>query len=569
MSSSICEIKGIRSLPPLHCSMLNNVSGFASCSCKLYTIIWGTRQARSTICGIDHGLGYHPSGLPVPLLFILPGLICHKRTFFHSRQSFFSTPWLTIFEDSECDTSEFSCDSATCGFFGLSSCTEAVVVLANSRVVESCCSRGDKEGHLEHLVSLDGHLESGLNLSGLPDNRIKADVADKTFRRRKAVNIPYLSEDRGTGDSPQSWDSSQWVCRKFPIQHFGYFPVQLAGLGKEFQDSDCCPFDYHTDTMVKVFLWCFLCQQDNPSCERISDSVSVRDLNLADFRDGKLKHFIRRCYLREQDEHPSCNLYSEVLLVTREIDSQEIPEAILEFGGFLLEGTPESGKLFEGLLGRWALYGWLWRHLCQVACNHICVKFVCLVDLKVHFLELLEDEGVKHMDVDCSWSCGVQCLLKSFVEIRGCFHPNRYPWFCCYQGGGSNDRTLEVSDTVRGVREGSVPADRSPQTIQVGDIKACFTDINSDEQFIVILVHKHLLKIDSVRQRGSSYYLAWLILPNCAVMPQDIIKAHSRVLRRHPPFRGHATVNMKAYSSSPRHQVYQNSWLNGQMMPVV
>ena len=545
------------------------ILGLAIRSCKLYTIIWGTRQARSTICGIDHGLGFHPSGLPVPLLYILPGLTCHKRTFFHSCESFLGTPWFASFEDSKDDTGEFSCDCSTCGFFGFSSCTEPVVVLPDSRVVEPGCGRSNKESHLEHLVSLDCHLESDFSLSGLPDDRVKSHVTDKLPRSSKPVDIPYLSEDRGTGDRSQSWDSSQWVCREFPIQHSGYFPVQLAGLSEQFQDSCCSPFDDHTNTRVEVFLWCLLCQQDKPTREGISYSVSVTDLKPGDFRDGHFKDFIRRCYLRKQDKHPSCNLYPEVLFVTREIDSQQVSEAVLESGGFLLEGTSESGKLFEGFLLQCALYGWLWGHFYQVACNHVDVKFVRLVDLEVHSLELLQNEWVKHMYFDCAWSCGVQCLLQSFMEVRGCFHSHGNPWSFAYEGRTSNDRALNVPDAIRCVGERSIPSDRLAQTIQVGDIKACFTDINSDEQFIVILVHKHLLKIDCVRQRESSCYTAWLSLPNCAVMPQDIIKAHSRVLRRHPPFRGHATVKMKAYSSSPRYQVYQNSWLDGQVMPVV
>lgn len=523
-----------------------------------YNSIRGTRQSRIIpygICGIDHDLRHDLIGLPVPHFFRINS---HRSRFLQTDKSLFRTPGFIFIQDGVSKESEFSGDGASGGFFGFTPFPQMVIKISDNRIKETTGSGSDKECHFKGLIAFDSHFKTGFDFTGFPDNRIKADIADKSFRSWESFDITDLGEDSCDGDRSEAGDRVEAMVRERRVESGNDFSVESFNLRKQLNKPFGSPLDDEGSSVRQGFNRSIFGKFDEVGGEFRADFMSEGDREIANFGFSHGDDFARGRDQGESDEHFHRDFFPEELFVSGEMDTEKPSETILEFGGFFLERSSDAGEFFEFFLPGQIRKRRFGSHLSEVESNHMSIKFVCFINLKMHFLKLLDSIGIDDVNFNFSRSGGIENGSKIFVEVGSGLHSGNNFCFLPEERSGGDDCSFKVTDTVRGIGKSSVGSDGLTFNISESDVKLCFGDVDTDKKFFHSTPPEKTQINSRLRQRGSSETLARLSLPNCAVVPQDIIKAQSRGMRRHPPNRGRATQKMKACSSSPRYKIYQN-----------
>jgi hypothetical protein len=484
----------------------------------------------------------------------------HRNRFLQTSESFLGTPWFIAVKNGIDKDSEFSCDGAAGGFFGFTPFTQMVVKISDDWIIKTSGSGSDEESHFESLIALDGHFEVGFDFAGFPDDGVEAHIADELFRSFESFNIADFGNDGGDGYRTDAGDGVKAMVGERRIKSRDNIFVESFNLGKQLDESLGCPRDNEGSSVGQGFDGSVLGKFDKPGGEFRPNFMSESDREIGEFGLTHGDEFIGGRNGRKSDEHFHGDFFTEKLFVSGEMDAEKSSEPIFEFGGIFLKRPSDAGKFLKFLLPGQIRKRRFGGHLSEVESNHVSVEFIGFINLQMHFLKLLNGIRIDDVDMDFSRAGGKENVSEVFVKVGSGFHSgDDFGSFPDKRSGG-DDCAFEAADAVRGICENSVGPDGLSVNISESDVKLCFGDVDTDKKFFHGKPPEKTKTQTSgrMRQRGSSENPARLSLPNCAVVPQDIIKAQSRGMRRYPPLRGRATCEMKACSSSPRYKIYQN-----------
>ena len=528
-----------------------NKTSFLACRQGMcYNFIRGTRRPRivpNGICGIDR-VRYNLDRASFPHIFRISS---HCDGLLQTGKSFFRVPWLISFKDCVDEDGKFSGNGTASSFFGFIPFTQMVIKISDDRIKEPSSSGSDEKSHFKGFVTLDGHFETGFGFARFPDHRIKADITDKSFRGGESSNITNFSDDGSDRDRAKSWDRIKTMIWEIGVEERNNFAVQSSNLREQLEETLSGPFDNERSTSRKSFDRSVLGKTNKVGSEFRSEFMSEGDRERGEFRFTQGNNFIWRRDRGKSDEHFHRDFFTKEVFITRKIGTEKTTEPVFEFCGFLLKRPSDASKFPEFFLSWQILRRRFWSHFGKVESNHVGVKFIGFVNLKMHFLKLLDSIGIDNVGFDFSRSCRVESRSKVFVEVGSGLHTgNDFGSFAENRSGG-DDCSFEISDAVRGIRESGIRSDRLAFNISESDVKFCFGDVDTDKKFFHTTPPVDTENNTHLRQRGSSKTLAWLSLPNCAVVPQVAIKAPGRASRGHSPHRGRTTRTMKTWSPTP------------------
>ena len=536
----------------------NKTSSLACRQGRCYNNIRGTRQLRiipNGNCGIDHVMRHDLGGAPVPLNFRIHS---HSGRFLQAGESFFRIPWFIIVKNGIGEKSELSGNSAAGGFFGFTSFPQMVIKISDDRIKKARSGGSDEESHFERFIALDGHFESGLYFAGFPYDGIESDITDKLFRSFKSFDIADFGNDGCYRNGSEPGDRVETMIRKRRVERGDNILVESFDLRKQLNEPLGSPLDNERSPVRQGFDGSSLGEFDEAGGKFRPDFMSKGDREIAEFGFSYSDDFVGGRYQGKSDKHFHRDFCTQKKFVAVEMNTKKTPKPVFDFGGFFLERPSDAGKLFECLLSGQIRKGGFGGYLREIESNHVSVKFIGFVNLKMHFLKLLDGKRINDMNFNFAGTGGIKNRSKVFVEVGSGFHSGNDFCSCSEQRTGGGDCSFKVANSVRGIGKNNVRPNGLALNISESDVKFSFGDVDTDKKFFHGIPPEKIQTNGRMRQRGSSQIPARLSLLNCAVMPQDIIKAQSRGMRRHPPARGRTTIKMKAYSSSPRYKIYQN-----------